>query len=602
MQEKVKRKKFGFKSIRMSMLIPFASLIAAAVLVLAFISVQQIQKALFENSTDYTTQLVQMVNSDIDSYISTMENLSELVLNNDDVSSYLYEEDEKLAKEQNAEEIGNEFGLLRDTRDDIYNIGIVGNNGRYFINNANVSVNPYVNPEDMDWYKEAIQGREEITSSHVQNIVLYEYKWVVTLSRGIVNPKTGKPEGVLFIDLNYSSISSLCEKISLGTKGYVFILDEKGNIIYHPKQQLLYNGLLDEKIEQILSTPKGGNGNFLSDDGKRLYTVTKSEKTGWSVVGVTYLDELLSRSKEIQKLHIALAVCLIFAATVISMMLSSAITKPITRLRGTMKEVEQGNLEVQMSFPKARNEIKDLVDSFNVMVERIKELVKKNKEEQEEKRKSEFKALQAQINPHFLYNTLDSIIWMAESNKNKEVIQMTSALSKLLRKSISNQKETVTVAEEIEYVSEYLKIQQMRYHDKLTYEIAVDREIMNCSIAKLVLQPLVENAIYHGIKTKEGKGHITINGAVEDGNAVLRIHDDGVGMDAETLSHIFDGNKGDSISKVGVSNVNSRLKLYYGEAYGLKYNSSIGHGTCVTVTVPMETWQRGGTDETHSKE
>lgn len=602
MQEKVKRKKFGFKSIRMSMLIPFASLIAAAVLVLAFISVQQIQKALFENSTDYTNQLVQMVNSDIDSYISTMENLSELVLNNDDVSSYLYEEDEKLAKEQNAEEIGNEFGLLRDTRDDIYNIGIVGNNGRYFINNANVSVNPYVNPEDMDWYKEAIQGREEITSSHVQNIVLYEYKWVVTLSRGIVNPKTGKPEGVLFIDLNYSSISSLCEKISLGTKGYVFILDEKGNIIYHPKQQLLYNGLLDEKIEQILSTPKGGNGNFLSDDGKRLYTVTKSEKTGWSVVGVTYLDELLSRSKEIQKLHIALAVCLIFAATVISMMLSSAITKPITRLRGTMKEVEQGNLEVQMSFPKARNEIKDLVDSFNVMVERIKELVKKNKEEQEEKRKSEFKALQAQINPHFLYNTLDSIIWMAESNKNKEVIQMTSALSKLLRKSISNQKETVTVAEEIEYVSEYLKIQQMRYHDKLTYEIAVDREIMNCSIAKLVLQPLVENAIYHGIKTKEGKGHITINGAVEDGNAVLRIHDDGVGMDAETLSHIFDGNKGDSISKVGVSNVNSRLKLYYGEAYGLKYNSSIGHGTCVTVTVPMETWQRGGTDETHSKE
>lgn len=602
MQEKVKRKKIGFKSIRMSMLIPFASLIAAAVIVLAFISVQQIQKALFENSTDYTTQLVQMANSDIDSYISTMENLSELVLNNDDVSSYLYEEDEKLTKEKNEEEIGNEFGLLRDTRDDIYNIGIVGNNGRYFINNANVSINPYADPKDMDWYKEAILGREEITSSHVQNIVLYEYKWVVTLSRGIVNPKTGNPEGVLFIDLNYSSISSLCEKISLGTKGYVFILDEKGSIIYHPKQQLLYNGLLDEKIEQIVSTPKGGNGNFFSDDGKRLYTVTKSEKTGWSVVGVTYLDELLLRSKEIQKLHIALAVCLIFAATVISMMLSSAITKPITRLRGTMKEVEQGNLEVQMSFPKARNEIKDLVDSFNVMVERIKELVKKNKEEQEEKRKSEFKALQAQINPHFLYNTLDSIIWMAESNKSKEVIQMTSALSKLLRKSISNQKETVTVAEEIEYVSEYLKIQQMRYHDKLTYEIAVDREIMNCSIAKLVLQPLVENAIYHGIKTKEGKGHITINGAVEDGNAVLRIHDDGVGMDTETLSHIFDGNKGDSISKVGVSNVNSRLKLYYGEAYGLQYNSRIGHGTCVTVTVPMETWERGGRDEAYSKE
>lgn len=602
MKEKKRQLQLGFKSIRMTMLVSFAALIAAAVLVFAFISVQQIEKALFETSTDYTMQLVTMVNSDIDSYISNMENLAELVLNNSDVNNYLYEEDGKRARDENAEAIGEQFELLRDTRDDIYNIGIVGKNGRYFINQKMVSINPYAKIEGMDWYTKAISGEGEITSSHVQNIVLNEYRWVVTLSRGIMNPKTERVEGVLFIDLNYSSISSLCEKISLGAKGYVFILDEDGSVIYHPKQQLLYNGLLDERIDKILSTPKGGNGNFLSDDGKRLYTVTKSEKTGWSVVGVTYLDELLSRSVEIQKLYIILAVCLIAAATVISMILSSAITKPITKLRSTMKKVEQGNLETQTQFPRAGNEIRDLISSFNLMVGQIKELIQKNKEEQEDKRKSELRALQAQINPHFLYNTLDSIIWMAESAKNKEVISMTSALSKLLRKSISNQKEIVTVAEEIEYVSEYLKIQQMRYHDKLEYDINVGDEVMRCPISKLVLQPLVENAIYHGIKTKEGKGRITITGFVEGEDAVLRIHDNGVGMDANTLAHIFDGNKGDSISKVGVRNVNSRLKLYYGERYGLKYNSSVGHGTYVTVTVPYKTRQTGGKHEEVGKE
>ncbi len=585
------------------MLVPFAVLIATAVLVLAFISVQQIEKALYENSTDYTTQLVSMVNSDIDSYVSNMENLAELVLSSSDASSYLYANDKGMYEYGNLVAVEEQFKTLRDTRDDIYNIGIVGNNGRYFINNEKVKINPYAKLDDMDWYTKALSGIGEITSSHVQNIIVNEYKWVVTLSKGIVNPSSKKTEGVLFIDLNYSSISSLCEKISLGTKGYVFILDESGSVIYHPKQQLLYNGLLDEKIDQIISTPMGGSRKFLSDDSKRLYSVTKSSKTGWSVVGVTYMDELLLRSREIQKLYMILAVCVIAAATAISMILSSAITRPITKLRSTMKKVEQGNLEFQPPLAYAGNEIRDLVESFNMMVERIRDLIEKNKKEQDEKRKSEFRALQAQINPHFLYNTLDSIIWMAEGNHNDTVIQMTSALSKLLRKSISNQKEIVTVAEEVEYVNEYLKIQQMRYHDKMEYEINVEDEVLSCPISKLVLQPLVENAIYHGIKGKEGKGRITITGTVEDNRAVIRVLDNGVGMDARTLSHIFDVNKDESnsISKVGVRNVNSRLKLYYGEEYGLNYQSSAHVGTCVTVTIPYMPGEIGGNANENSE-
>ncbi len=170
---------------------------------------------------------------------------------------------------------------------------------------------------------------------------------------------------------------------------------------------------------------------------------------------------------------------------------------------------------------------------------------------------------------------------------------MTSALSKLLRKSISNEKEIVTVKEEVEYVSEYLKIQQLRYHDKLSYEIDVDESVLSNSIAKLVLQPLVENAIYHGIKVKEGMGHIRVSGERAGDNIRLVVSDDGPGMDEEALSHILDGSREGGISKVGVKNVNDRLKLHYGEEYGLSFESGRGMGMKVTITIPRD----GGPEE-----
>jgi len=576
---------FRFKNLRTTIMIPFLLLLTAAVLVFMFISVTQSRAMMMDTSTDYTSQLVSMINSDIDSYFTNMENIA-LLINSSDARTYLQysEKDRNTSEYLNCKwRLESQFRTLRETRDDIYNIGILGLNGNYLINNSSVKINPNADLENMFWYKRALSGKEAMVYSHVQNVVQGEYPWVVTLSRPIVDPDTGKTEGVLFIDMNYRSIANLCEKTDLGSKGYVFIIDQEGTIVYHPKQQLLYSGLQTEEIGRILAQK---NGSFSAEDGKRIYTISRSELTGCTIVGVAYLTEMMQRSDGMRNLLIMLAVLLISVAAVVSALLARMISDPIRRLGDSMKQIEQKDFNTHIENPGYTNVIGDLIRSFNTMVERIRELIRRIQDEQAEKRKSELSALQAQINPHFLYNTLDSIIWMSESGKNPEVIQMTSSLSKLLRKSISNDAEFVTVKDEMEYTSEYLKIQKMRYHDKLDYQIDIAPEIQRQSIAKLLIQPLVENAIYHGIKLKENGGMIRITGERDGDTMVIVIEDDGAGMDQETMQHLFDVQPEKDVRKVGVQNVNRRIQLYYGTQFGLHYESTVGVGTTVRVILP----------------
>ncbi len=282
--------------------------------------------------------------------------------------------------------------------------------------------------------------------------------------------------------------------------------------------------------------------------------------------------------------------------------ITKSITGPLSHLALRANEVAEGNLEVDLVPVRSMDEVGIVTTAFNQMVssirihmERIKENMEKEAAMKEKElmmeghlKDAQLKYLQAQINPHFLYNTLDSIIWMAEWGKNQEVVRMTSSLAKLLRRSISNEQETVTVAEEVEYTETYLTIQKMRYKDKLEYEIAVEPDILQERVIKLILQPLVENAIYHGIKYKEGKGLLRIQGFREGDHMILRVQDDGKGMDSETLAHIFEKHTRDTRSNgVGLNNVNERIQIYYGDDYGISFESSPGKGTEATITLPF---------------
>ena len=577
-----------FKSIQSVIFAVLSVLLLGAVIIITVISLSYTRQSVFENSSLYTQTIIQQMNQNIDSYIDYMENTSYVVSSNEDVQKYLFGD---TADPEARDRILSQFETILDSRSDILNLGIIAENGRMLINNGQRLTNQDLDIHSQEWYTNALEGRESVylTSSHVQHIISGERPWVITLSRGIRNKEMGtgqEKEGVFFIDLNYSAISELCDQSMVGNQGYAFIVDADGNIVYHPQQQQLYNELQTENIDLVMNA---GSDIVTWGDGinKKMYSISRSEKTGWTVVDCVRVEELLRRSNEAQSIYVLVAIGLMAVALFFSRFVAKSITLPIQRLCDSMERVQEGDFSVSDIVVDSENEIGSLTKSFNVMTQRIHELMAQNIREQEAKRKSELKALQSQINPHFLYNTLDSIIWMAEGKKNEEVVLMTASLARLLRQSISNEDELVSIGQEIEYARGYLTIQKMRYKDKLEFWIEVEPSILNIRLIKLVLQPVIENAIYHGLKYKESRGLLLVKGFMKNGNAVLQVIDDGVGMDQETLDHIYERHKVDYHSNgVGIYNVQKRLQLYYGNEYGIVYESKPGEGTTATITIP----------------
>ena len=594
-----------FKSIQNSIFCAVSILVLSAVLVVTVVSLRYTNSSIYENSVMYTQKIIGQLNQNIDSYISYMDNIASLVAGSGDAYKYLYSEsgiDALSLKEYNQcrQRLTEQFKTILKGRSDIRNIGIVRreNGSSSLFNNGMSTRNQNLKLDTQHWYADAVGKYDHynLTSSHVQNVISGERPWVITLSRGIRNyTGEGDSDGVVFIDLNYSAISELCTQNSVGTKGYVFILDQDGNIVYHPQQQQLYNELQTENISLIMNAKTdvvtAGKG-----DDEKIYALSHSETTGWTIVGCMNMSEHLKNSRKARSIYVLVALGLIAVALVISSEIARNITFPIQKLRDSMKRVQKGDFSAAEIEVYSDNEIGSLTRSFNVMTHKIQDLMAQNIQEQEQKRKIELKALQSQINPHFLYNTLDSIIWMAEGKKNEEVVLMTASLARLLRQSISIENELVTIGQEIEYVRSYLTIQKMRYKDKLEFEINVDSRITHAQIIRLVLQPIVENAIYHGLKYKESKGMLKVHGYELGERIIIDITDDGVGMDEETLKHIYDKHKVNYHSNgVGVYNVQQRLVLYYGKEYGIIYHSEKGKGTTATVVIPK--WQ----EDVHEK-
>lgn len=596
MKKKKKDIPFLFRtgSIQSTMMLSFGALIVLALCLFLMFSLRYAREEVLYNAREYTGQMVEQINQEMESYITYMENISRMVAGDgkSEVTDYLFSEKDGKKDRKLKKRLLNQFSMVLKIHSDILNIAAIAENGRALINDGTQERNPYAGLEEMDWYQKTIAsgGETVLSSSHVQNAVRGSYDWVVTLSKALINPATGRTEGIFFIDLNYSTIRELCEKVYTDQQGYLFLTDQSGSIIYHPKQKLLLAGMKTESLDEVR---KYKNGSFVTGKGddSRLYTVRTSENTGWTVAGVTYMKDLMKNRARTQAVYGLIAFALLMLAALLAALLSRAISRPLLDLREAMRKVEQGNFE-RFSFEmKGENEIASLGNSFLAMTEKIQSLMEQNVREQEEKRRSELRALQSQINPHFLYNTLDSIIWMAESGKDREVVLMTSSLAKLLRQSISNEDETVTIGSELDYTRSYLTIQKMRYRDQLEFEIDVDVEILDCPIVKLVIQPLVENAIYHGIKYLEGPGTIWVTGARMGKEIVLAVRDNGVGMTEEKRKHILERKEqaeGRRNNGVGVFNVHNRLMLHYGGGYGLRYESRKGIGTTVYIRIPAD--------------
>lgn len=595
-EEEQMKNRFRFKSIQTDMVICFVSLVLLVIGIYVSFSLVYTKENLKRNFSENNQDLIDQVGITVENYMCNMNNVLESITQQGDVTEYLKTQQ---SDEQLYSQVQNILGAVVSARSDIYDIAVVGEEGCSFMI-PEKALNPYARLGEKRWYREAQKSERDLALfSHVQNIVAGEYKWVITLSRRLED-SFGRPSGkLLIVDMNYEVIHNLCEEVNMGENGYVYILDENGEIIYHPQQQLILGGvkneLLQEVIEQespIFYTDEAGN--------EKLYTSCRSQKTGWTIVGVSYMSEIIEDAETFNKIYISLAVILIVLALAVAVFLSKRITKPIKSLQNVMQNMHKGKFEPVYMPIEGENEITSLYYSYNRMIAFIGELLEMNMQKAKEQQQSEMQALQAQINPHFLYNTLDSIIWMIETDDQEQAIRMTSALARFFQRAIGKPEVFVTIKEELEYTKQYLVIQRMRYKDKIDFDIQVNSDILEEKIIKLVLQPLVENALYHGLKYKKGKGLIRISGYRMGDDIWMKVSDNGIGMDADKISSLLkaeDKDRGNAAKGVGLANVHDRIQLYYGEEYGLTVESEKGIGTTVTVVISAKRGASGQAEE-----
>jgi two-component system, sensor histidine kinase YesM len=577
-------------SLTTHLLLSFSGLILIVIALISLNNYELTLDAAEQNSQVYIREIIRQVNNNLQSYVDNMQNISLLAMTNKDVTYYIssnsfIDENDSRPYEKRSSDL---FQNILYSRNDIASIMVFGYNGRIVSDRRITDLNPNVDFKKQPWYTQAqeMNGRSIVSAPHVQNLIRGEYRWVVSLSRELKSNDGITPQGIFLVDLNLSVIDNICSHIYLGKHGYLFIVDNEGNIVYHPQQQLLYSNLASESIPQVLATASGQS--FVQDDekGKRIYSV-QDTGFGWKIVGVTYTGDLISNSLSIRRSIMLYALFGIGISILVSFMLSLYMTRPLKRLQRDMKLVEQGNFDIRTPVEDT-NEIGQLGHSFNVMVSQIKQLMDQTVMDSEQKRKTELLLLQAQINPHFLYNTLDSIIWMAEQEKHEDVVNMTVALARMLRASINRRQEIVPVMTEVEHIRNYLLIQKMRYRDQLDYAIDIPGELLLYPTLKILLQPFVENAIYHGIRNRSERGLITIQAYRENHDLVFVITDNGLGMTEERLHQVLRGDVDHRSQRgIGVSNVNERIKLHFGEPYGISIQSKLNEGTAVYIRVPL---------------
>ena len=383
------------------------------------------------------------------------------------------------------------------------------------------------------------------------------------------------------LDLSFSSISSYINNVSIGQRGYCFLMDKEGNIVYHPQQQLLYAGLKSENTSALAALEDGGYA-----DDTVIYCITSVAGSDWRIVGVSYVDELVNRNvHEMIRLSFLLAGILLAAALLTSWLLSRMLGRPLRGLASAMESFETDADHFTYRPVSGAREVRELSASFGHMVLRIQQLMTTVREEEINLRKTELKALQAQINPHFLYNTLDSIAWMCEQGRNADAVKMVHALARLFRISISRGHELIPIAKEIEHAESYLQIQKYRYKNQFTYSFDVEAECLDYYCNKITLQPIIENAINHGLDLLVEEGSIEVR-VCQDGEDILFfVRDNGVGMTPEQIESIMQHGPKDRTG-IGIKNVNDRLKIYFGKQYGLHITSEPDVGTCVEIRMP----------------
>ncbi len=574
-----------YNKLQTIIMIHFTLLGVCTVLILAFGLYIRFANTAREMATQENIRIVDQINQAVNSHLKEMMQVS------DSVYYHILKQ-----QEISDADAGTSIELLYNANQDkVVNIALFDTEGDVVYGVPSSAAKKNSSPLKAKWYQDAASNIENLHFSlpYVQNIFDTSdasYRWVVSLSRYVEFERNGRVEdGILLVDMNFNGIEQILKNVHLENSAYLYLMDQAGEIIYHPRQQLLYSGLTKEDNRRIKDYEDGGYIVKFQNE-ERLNTIKTVGYTGWKLVAVVPMQEVVSGYRELGYYILILSICLIIILVWVSTIVSEKLTVPIDRLEKSVESLEAGNLETEIAIS-GSEEIRHLGHSIQSMVDEMKRLMAKIVVEQELKRKTEFEALQTQINPHFLYNTLDSIVWMIENGKSEGAIKMVTSLARLFRISIRG-KSVVPVSDELAHAQYYLTIQNVRYKNKFTYEVEAAEEVKAYATVKLILQPMIENSINHGMAymEKDDGGKITVRAYIKEESLVMEVEDNGCGMTKEQIGQLFDGqehgrSKG---AGIGMRNVNERIRIHFGEEYGVQVLSEPDEGTLVRMRMPLQ--------------
>ena len=571
------------RSMQMTISISFTILSVCCMCLLGVMLYQQFTRKAENLTVENSRQLLNQTTINLEDYLRNMRRISDAmyytVIKNTDIGSESLEDSMNLLYEAN--------------KDKLVSVACYTNDGKLTEASPIATEKPGVDVKSQKWFQDAAGELENFhfSTPHVQNLFddpSYRYYWVVSLSRTVELTRNGNSMlGVLLVDMNYSSIEQLLEKANTDTSGeYVYLMAPDGEIIYHPKQNLIHMGLYEENNTEAAgyedTTVKE---NFHGE--KRLVTVKTISYTGWKLISVVPMKSFSMGMTGMRNLVVLLVALTVLAVVILNQMVSARISKPLRRLNDSVKEWEAGNMNPDI-YIGGSMEVEHLGKTLRSTVAQIRQLMDDIVVEQEEKRKSELDALQSQINPHFLYNTLDSIVWMITGERYDDAVFMITQLASLFRISLSKGKTVIKIEDEVKHARNYMNIQKIRYKNSFEVDFQIEEDILDGCIVKLVLQPLLENAIYYGMEFMDGEGEIHVRGYRKDKDVYLEVEDNGLGMPEEEAAELLNGKERPHKhgSGVGLANVHSRLKLRFGEAYGLVIHSCPDEGMMVQIHIP----------------
>lgn len=529
---------------------------------------------------DETVIRFEKVNAEIDTRLKKIEENSVFILSNSSVQKMLqisnYQERLKY-----GDEVKSIFNQVLSQENSIYSIQLYDKNGdllfyksfTHYEDAFKIKImNTNIKDEPVYEKAKSLKGKRFWTK-------LYQGSNKLSMVRAINALGSQNQIGILIINIDEDQIEGIFKTLEQTDTAFFILYEWDKSIIYSSKST---NAL---PVSELLNLAKAEKGSFRLHGQVYEYINYYSDLNEWNMVAMIPREKLFAPINLIRNVTFVIVIACFITSIILSLIVAYFLMKPVTTLRNLMKQVENGDLTIRY-HSSSYDEISQLGYVFNSMLERLNQLIYENIEKQRRIRVEELKALQTQIKPHFLYNTLDNAYWMAQLIDAKEICDLLSALANYYRISLSKGAEIIKIRDEINHIKNYMTIQKIRYENKIDFYIQIPEEILEMYIVKLTLQPIVENAIYHGLRGLEKQGKIYVTGKVTDEIIYIEVRDNGRGMSKEKIDRVFSGFNDKNKEGYGLSNVNERIRLYFGDDYGISICSTEDEFTIVTVRLP----------------